>query len=674
MATTKTIPWGSDNPGNIELSADSWTGNQDVSVTSDENLGGVRSREIVFYSQNNGNIVSPPVKVSQAGATSVVKWGYAGSDLSTFPTIGGEGNLLTFTDVSSADHIKVEVNGLPDTWTITPIRVADPGVYSIIVTASKATETPVSGTIKITVGRLEPHIARFTQEAKKVVDTSYTRWSTIGAYAGYVPVSGFYSNSQIGAGGASWGCYLSRKGTPTRTRTDTYNNGDVVTTTEYMPSDTVIKGKVLYTASSSSERTVSASGQTTFGTLIAALPTVAGDVLFTATTLGTTFFDPDDPNGMSGYDGVAYALQVVDTELNEQYTIWTSIRDIPEQANKVVSYSTANASGTWGPIMTSGTGTTKLPSLGVQSYLWRVTAMFTGTFTSGAQGMVNAPSVRIVAETQGTPMGYEFILNTETDDIPEAAAAKPQPVNHGILCYGCGCTSNFLQCSVGDSAFARCRVEFRNHAGTVFHTIPSSRYRVATTMYPAEVCVQYITRNAWDEDPDTLKQNASRAPYIENVVDSDGGYNPAYGPSSHLWYKAARTYLGTGDDTEGGRLAPKLLGAQQIGQIPTYIESHKRYGWLMRLTEGAVINRGTAATQGILHVEMNINSTDRASWDVDVSSGKGKLFPVDPATGKVYAWIKKQLQITRDSTGAISRCSLRIHSTTLNSPTNIPKV
>lgn len=667
MATTKTIPWGSDNPGNIELSADSWTGNQDVSVTSDENLGGVRSREIVFYSQNNGNIVSPPVKVSQAGATSVVKWGYAGSDLATFPTIGGEGNLLTFTDVSSADHIKVEVNGLPDTWTITPIRVADPGVYSIIVTASKATETPVSGTIKITVGRLEPHIARFTQEAKKVIDTSYTRWSTIGAYAEYVPVSGFYSNSQIGAGGASWGCYLTIKRTPTRTRTDTYNNGDVVTTTEYMPSDTVIKGKVLYTASSSSERTVSASGQTTFGTLIAALPSVAGDVLFTATTLGTTFFDPDDPNGMGGYDGVAYALQVVDTELNEQYTIWTSIRDIPEQANKVVSYSTANASGTWGPIMTSGTGTTKLPSLGVQGYTWRVTAMFTGTFTSGAQGMVNAPSVRIVAETQDTPTGYEFILNTETDDIPEAAAAKPQPVNHNILCYGCGCTSNFLQCSVGDSAFARCRVEFRNHAGTVFHTIPSSRYRVTTTSYPAEVIVIFVDRTSWDILP--INEVIGRpldAPFLENIVDSDGGYNQAYGPTHYQWYNATRTYFGSGSSL---LKTTNNANNQRIGMIPTYKASgidKPWMGWLMRLTEGAVIHRGRDATN-YLYVEMNIMSSN-VHWCIDISTGSAKLFPTDPATGEVYAWITNQLFDTS------SRCTLRIHPTNTYTAPSIPKV
>lgn len=672
MATTKTIPWDSDNPGNIELSADSWTGNQDVSVTSDENLGGVRSRKIVFYSKNNGYIVSPLVNVSQAEATSVVKWGYAGSDLATFPTLGGEGNLLTFTNVSSVDHIKVEVNGLPDTWTITPIHYYDPGVYSIIVTASKATETPVSGTIKITVGRLEPHIARFTQEAKKVVDTSYTRWSTIGAYAGYVPVSGFYNNSQIGAGGASWGCYLSIKDTPTRTRTDTYNNGDVVTTTEYMPSDTVIKGKVLYTASSSSERTVSASGQTTFGTLIAALPTVAGDVLFTATTLGTKFFDPDDPNGMGGYDGVAYALQVVDTERNEQYTIWTSIRDIPEQANKVVSYSTANASGTWGPIMTSGTGTTRLPSLGAQDYLWKVTAMFTGTFTSGAQGMVNAPHVRIVAEVQDTPMGYEFILNTETDDIPEADAAKPQPVNHNILCYGCGCTSNYLQCSVGGSASARCRVEFIDHTGKVFHTIPSSRYQVTTAMYPAEVVVIFVDKTSWGLNPiNEVIQQPMLAPLLENIVDSDGGYNLAYGPSSYQWYKATRTYFGRGSSDPDKNLLKMTNNAngQQIGMIPTYKAdglNQPWMGWLMRLTEGAVIHRGKDATK-YFYVEMNIMSSN-THWCIDISSGSAKLFPTDPTTGKVYAWITKQLLDTS------SRCSLRIHPTNTYTAPSIPKV
>lgn len=671
MATTKTIPWDSDNPGNIELSADSWTGNQDVSVTSDENLGGVRYRQIVFYSQNNGYIVSPPVNVSQAKATSGVKWGYAGSDLATFPTVGGEGNLLTFTNVSSADHIKVEVNGLPDTWTITPIHYWDPGVYSIIVTASKATETPVSGTIKITVGRLKPHIARFTQEAKKVVDTSYTRWSTIGASAEYVPVSGFYNNSQIGAGGASWGCYLTIKRTPTRTRTDTYNNGDVVTTTEYMPSDTVIKGKVFYTASGSA-RTVSASGQTTFGTLIAALPTVAGDVLFTATTLGTTFFDPDDPNGMGGYDGVGYALQVVDTELNEQYTIWTSVRDIPEQANKVVSYSTANASGTWGPIMTSGTGTTKLPSLGVQGYTWRVTAMFTGTFTSGAQGMVNAPLVRIVAETQNTPRDYEFILNTESDYIPESTAAEPTPQKIRILCYGCGCTSDFLQCSMRDSASARCRVEFLDHAGKVFHTIPSSRYRVTTTSYPAEVIVIFVDKTSWDVLP--LNEVIGRpidAPFLENIVDSDGGYNRAYGPSYYQWYDATRTYFSSGSSDPGKDLLKTTNNAknQKIGMIPTYkAGGHSKpwMGWLMRLTEGAVIHRGRDATK-YFYVEMNIMSSN-AHWCIDISSGSAKLFPTDPATGEVYAWITNQLLDTS------ARCSLRIHPTNTYTAPSIPNV
>lgn len=671
MATTKTIPWDSDNPGNIELSADSWTGNQDVSVTSDENLGGVRSRQIVFYSQNNGYIVSPPVNVSQAKATSVVKWGYAGSDLATFPTLGGEGNLLTFTNVSSVDHIKVEVNGLPDTWTITPIHYYDPGVYSIIVTASKATETPVSGTIKITVGRLEPHIARFTQEAKKVVNTSYTRWSTIGASANYVPVSGFYNNSQIGAGGASWGCYLIRKRTPTRTRTDTYNNGDVVTTTEYMPSDTVLKGKVLYTASSS-ERTVSASGQTTFGTLIAALPSVAGDVLFTATTLGTTFFDPDDPNGIGGYDGVGYALQVVDTELNEQYTIWTSVRDIPEQANKVVSYSTANASGTWGRIMTSGTGTTRLPSLGVQGYTWRVTAMFTGTFTSGAQGMVNAPLVRIVAETQGTPRGYEFKLNTESDYMPESTAAEPTPHNIRILCYGCGCTSNFLQCSVRDSASARCRVEFLDHAGKVFHTIPSSRYMVTTARYPAEVIVIFVDKTSWDLLPlNEVIGSPTDAPLLENIVDSDGGYNRAYGPSSYQWYNAPRTYFSLGSSDPDKNLLKTTNNAnnQKIGMIPTYKAGGRGkpwMGWLMRLTDGAVIHRGRDATQ-YLYVEMNIMSSN-AHWCIDISTGSAKLFPTDPATGKVYAWITKQLFDTS------SRCSLRIHPTNTYTAPSIPNV
>lgn len=671
MATTKTIPWGSDNPGNIDLSADSWTGNQDVSVTSDENLGGVRSRQIVFYSKNNGYIVSPPVNVSQAEATSVVKWRYAGSDLATFPTVGGEGNLLTFTNVSSADHIKVEVNGLPDTWTITPIRVADPGVYSIIVTASKATETPVSGTIKITVGRLAPKIARFTQEAKKVVDTTYTRWSTIGAYAGYVPVSGFYNNSQIGAGGASWGCYLSKKNTPTRTRTDTYNNGDVVPVTEYMPSDTVIKGKVLYTASGSA-RTVSASGQTTFGKLLSQLPTQAADVLFTATTLGTTFFDPDDLDGMGGYDGVAYALQVMDTELNEQYTIWTSIHDIPEQANKVVSYSTANASGTWGPIMTSGTGTTKLPSLGVQGYTWRVTAMFTGTFTSRAQGMVNAPLVRIVAETQDTPSDYEFRLNTESDYIPESIAAEPTPQNIRILCYGCGCTSNFLQCSVGNSASARCRVEFLDHAGKVFHTIPSSRYRVTTTSYPAEVIVIFVNKASWDLQPiNEIIGRPTDAPLLENIVDSDGGYNQAYGPSFYQWYNAPRTYFSSGSSDPDKNLLKTTNNAngQKIGMIPMYKANgvdQPWMGWLMRLTEGAVIHRGRDATK-YLYVEMNIMSSN-THWCIDVSSGSAKLFPTDPATGKVYTWITKQLFDTS------SRCSLRIHPTNTYTAPSIPNV
>lgn len=188
MATTKKIPWNDADPTGeaISLTANAWEGQQKISVTSEENLGLVRSKRVVFYSERN-NLKSAATIISQDRATCDVYIGTNPVIKSYAMSPNGEAvTIMVATNVSSASFIQVtKSSDLPSDWTLTGLT-ATTGGYVCTLTSTLATKLARQGSITIKVGNLDAQTVSFSQAAARAsiyVGSVGVQYKDMGLYA-----------------------------------------------------------------------------------------------------------------------------------------------------------------------------------------------------------------------------------------------------------------------------------------------------------------------------------------------------------------------------------------------------------------------------------------------------------------------------------------------------------
>lgn len=172
MAVTKTLAWGDGSTDNITLSANAWSGNQNVTISTPENFGKARSLNIVFYSTEDST-ASATVACSQQAATLGVsplslEWG--GDETGEWP-------LTITTNISTSQKIEVALSGAnADKFQLGSISAVSGGKATITIAAVGLNQTsaPFTASITISLGNLQPITVALTQKADAIISTQYS--------------------------------------------------------------------------------------------------------------------------------------------------------------------------------------------------------------------------------------------------------------------------------------------------------------------------------------------------------------------------------------------------------------------------------------------------------------------------------------------------------------------
>lgn len=172
MAVTKTLAWGDGSTDNITLSANAWSGNQNVTISTPENFGKARSLNIVFYSTEDST-ASATVACSQQAATLGVsplsiEWG--GDETK-------EWTLTITTNISTSQKIEVALSGAnADKFQLGSLTALSGGKATITIATVGLNQTsaPFTASITISLGNLQPITVALTQKVDAIIYTQYS--------------------------------------------------------------------------------------------------------------------------------------------------------------------------------------------------------------------------------------------------------------------------------------------------------------------------------------------------------------------------------------------------------------------------------------------------------------------------------------------------------------------
>lgn len=222
MATTKTIAWGDGSSDNLSLTANSWSGNETVTVVTPENFGAARNATIVFYSTKNA-AVSASLRCTQAAATSSI----SPTSLSWSSQDQSAKTVTVTTNISTANQITATLSS-STYFTVSKAAISDGKCVVTVTPKQKNTSSGAySATLTLKVGRLSVQTVSLSQAANAIVSTTYKNQATTLSYStvGNAPLHPSATNDQ---GTISGVC--------TRIRVDTYQDGTVKETKEnYSP-------------------------------------------------------------------------------------------------------------------------------------------------------------------------------------------------------------------------------------------------------------------------------------------------------------------------------------------------------------------------------------------------------------------------------------------------------
>ena len=231
----KKVAWKDDSGDNITLTADAWSGTQQVTVQTPENFGKYRALNIVFYSVADAT-KSATLKVTQEAATATLS-----PNTVIFDNTETAAKTITLsTNISTLSSTSIALEGADASqFTLSALSALSNGKATFTIKPNSVNQGTSSRncSIKVTVGRLDVMNIPVEQLADAVVKTEYLNYyldSGVFTYNGY----------SIGTGAvvdilASLGT-LNIQGQVRRTKKVTYASGRVETTQENVPDGNTI--------------------------------------------------------------------------------------------------------------------------------------------------------------------------------------------------------------------------------------------------------------------------------------------------------------------------------------------------------------------------------------------------------------------------------------------------
>ena len=231
----KKVAWKDDSGDNITLTADAWSGTQQVTVQTPENFGKYRALNIVFYSVADAT-KSATLKVTQEAATATLS-----PNTVIFDNTETAAKTITLsTNISTLSSTSITLEGADASqFTLSALSALSNGKATFTIKPNSVNQGTSSRncSIKVTVGRLDVMNIPVEQLADAVVKTEYLNY--------YLDSGVFtYNDNSIGTGAvvdilASLGT-LNIQGQVRRTKKVTYASGRVETTQENVPDGNTI--------------------------------------------------------------------------------------------------------------------------------------------------------------------------------------------------------------------------------------------------------------------------------------------------------------------------------------------------------------------------------------------------------------------------------------------------
>lgn len=231
----KKVAWKDDSGDNITLTADAWSGTQQVTVQTPENFGKYRALNIVFYSVADAT-KSATLKVTQEAATATLS-----PNTVIFDNTETAAKTITLsTNISTLSSTSIALEGADASqFTLSALSALSNGKATFTIKPNSVNQGTSSRncSIKVTVGRLDVMNIPVEQLADVVVKTEYLNY--------YLDSGVFtYNGNSIGTGAvvdilASLGT-LNIQGQVRRTKKVTYASGRAETTEENVPAGNTI--------------------------------------------------------------------------------------------------------------------------------------------------------------------------------------------------------------------------------------------------------------------------------------------------------------------------------------------------------------------------------------------------------------------------------------------------
>lgn len=231
----KKVAWKDDSGDNITLTADAWSGTQQVTVQTPENFGKYRALNIVFYSVADST-KSATLKVTQEAATASLS-----PNTVVFDNTETAAKTITLsTNISTLSSTSIALEGADASqFTLSALSVLSNGKATFTIKPNSVNQGTSSRncSIKVTVGRLDVMNIPVEQLADTVINTEYSNYRLDGGLF-------TYNGQSIGTGEvvdilASLGT-LNIQGQVKRTKKVTYSSGRVETTQENVPAGNTI--------------------------------------------------------------------------------------------------------------------------------------------------------------------------------------------------------------------------------------------------------------------------------------------------------------------------------------------------------------------------------------------------------------------------------------------------
>lgn len=231
----KKVAWKDDSGDNITLTADAWSGTQQVTVQTPENFGKYRALNIVFYSVADAT-KSATLKVTQEAATATLS-----PNTVIFDNTETAAKTITLsTNISTLSSTSIALEGADASqFTMSALSALSNGKATFTIKPNSVNQGTSSRncSIKVTVGRLDVMNIPVEQLADAVVKTEYLNYYLDGGVF-------TYNGNSIGTGAvvdilASLGT-LNIQGQVRRTKKVTYASGRVETTQENVPDGNTI--------------------------------------------------------------------------------------------------------------------------------------------------------------------------------------------------------------------------------------------------------------------------------------------------------------------------------------------------------------------------------------------------------------------------------------------------